>query len=83
MKKTILTVNETVQRSHEEGMPISDYSLRRAIRSGAIPCRIVVRKYLIAWSNVVRWMLCADGQDNNGTEERCKDYGTIRPIEAE
>ena len=27
MKKTILTVNETVQRSHEEGMPISDYSL--------------------------------------------------------
>ena len=83
MKKTILTVNETVQRSHEEGMPISDYSLRRAIRSGAIPCRIVGRKYLIAWSNVVRGMLCGDGRAKNGTEELCNAVGRLSPIEAE
>ena len=63
-EKTVLTIKETVQRSFAEGMPISEYTLRRAIRTGAIPCRIIGKKYFIAWANVERWMTCADGADN-------------------
>lgn len=63
-EKAILSIQETVERSKERGMPISEYMLRRAIRSGAIPCRIVGRKYFIAWQNVERWMTCAVGADN-------------------
>lgn len=63
-EKTILTIKETVQRAAELGMPISEYTLRRAIRSGRIPCRIIGRKYLIAWQNVERYLTCADGCDN-------------------
>ena len=60
----ILTISETVKRAKAEGYPLSEYTLRRALRSGAIPCRTVGRKYLIAWQNVVKWLLCEDGQDN-------------------
>lgn len=63
-EKSILTIQETVERSRQKGMPISEYTLRRALRSGAIPCRLVGRKYLIAWPNVERWLMCTDGSDN-------------------
>lgn len=63
-EKQILTIQETVSRAKSEGFPISEYTLRRAVRSGAIPCRIVGKTYLIAWQNVKRWLLCEDGQDN-------------------
>lgn len=63
-EKQILTIQETVARAKREGMPVSEYTLRRALRSGAIPCRTVGKKYLIAWKNVVRWLMCEDGQDN-------------------
>lgn len=63
-EKQILTISETVCRAKSEGFPISEYTIRRAVRSGAIPCRIVGKTYLIAWQNVKRWLLCEDGQDN-------------------
>lgn len=63
-EKQILTINETVQRSRERGMPLSEYTLRRAIHTGAIPCRVVGRKYLIFWPNVQKWLMCPDGGDN-------------------
>lgn len=63
-EKTILTIKETVERSQQKGMPFSEYTLRRALRTGAIPCRVVGRKYLIAWPNVERWLMCTNGADN-------------------
>ncbi|MCD8355065.1 MAG: hypothetical protein LUE11_00630 [Clostridia bacterium] len=63
-ERQILTISETVSRAKSEGYPLSEYTLRRALRSGSIPCRTVGRKYLIAWQNVVKWLLCEDGQDN-------------------
>lgn len=63
-EKQILTIQETVARAKREGMPVSEYTLRRALRCGAIPCRTVGKKYLIAWQNVVKWLMCEDGQDN-------------------
>lgn len=75
-EKTILTIHETVERSRAYGMPLSEYTLRRALRTGAIPCRMVGKKYLIAWPNVVRWLMCEDGADN------CPafDVPVIRPV---
>lgn len=60
----IQSIGGTVQRAKAEGMPVSEYTLRRAIRSGSIPCRCVGRTYLVAWPNVKRWLLCEDGADN-------------------
>ena len=47
-----------------EGMNISEYTLRRIIRTGKIPCRIVGRTYLISWEKLMSWVNCVDGCDN-------------------
>lgn len=78
-EKQILTISETVSRCKEAGYPISSYTLRRAIKSGSIPCRCVGRTYLIAWKNVLDWLMCADGQDNPPVETH--NIGNIRRVE--
>jgi len=63
----ILKIKEAVIRAKENGMAISEYTLRRAIRSGQLPCRIIGKTYLISWKNLVNWVTCADGCDNPST----------------
>lgn len=60
----ILKIRDAVVRARENGMDISEYTLRRAIHSGQLPCRIVGRTYLISWQNLVKWVTCADSCDN-------------------
>ena len=64
MNLDILNMKEAVQRAAENGIHLSEYTLRRAIRSGQLPCRIVGRTYLISWDNLVRWLNCVDGGDS-------------------
>ncbi len=63
MNLDILNMKEVVARAAEQGIHLSEYTVRRAIRSGQLPCRIVGRTYLIAWENVVRWLNCVDSSD--------------------
>ena len=56
--RDILNIKEAAARAKAEGMNISEYTLRRIIRTGKIPCRIVGRTYLMSWVN------CVDGCDN-------------------
>ena len=62
--RDILNIKEAVARAKAEGMNISEYTLRRIIRSGQLPCRIVGRTYLISWANLMNWATCADSCDN-------------------
>lgn len=59
-KNEIMNIQQTVQRAREEGIPLSSYTLRRAIQAREIPCRVVGRTYLIPWANVVKWIYCED-----------------------
>jgi len=76
-QRQILNIAETVERAKSTGYTISGYTLRRAIRSGLIPCRVVGRTYLIAWDNVVKWLMC----DISGEIEEKQDFSGIRRIE--
>lgn len=60
----VLTVREAVLRSKSEGMPVSEYTLRRIVKSGKIPVRQVGSKVLIYYPNLVRYLTCEDGCDN-------------------
>ena len=60
----VLKIRDAVARARESGMDISEYTLRRAIRSGQLPCRIVGRTYLISWQNILKWVNCIDSNDN-------------------
>lgn len=60
----VLKIRDAVARARESGMDISEYTLRRAIRAGQLPCRIVGRTYLISWQNLLKWVNCVDSNDN-------------------
>ena len=60
----VLTIREAVQRAKADGMPISEYTLRHWVRTGAIPTRKVGQKALLFYPNLVRYLQCEDGADN-------------------
>lgn len=60
----VLTVREAALRSKSEGMPVSEYTLRRIVKNGKIPVRQVGSKVLIYYPNLVRYLTCEDGCDN-------------------
>ena len=64
VRRDVLNIKEAVARAKASGINISEYTLRRVIRSGELPCRIVGRTYLISWEKLVNWATCADGCDN-------------------
>ena len=47
----IMNMKQIVEKAVECGIPLSEYTLRRAIRNKQLPCRIVGRTYLISWDN--------------------------------
>lgn len=62
--RDILSIKECAARAREEGLRLSEHTIRRLIREGIVPCRIVGKTYLISWSNLMRWVSCEDGCDN-------------------
>ena len=63
----VLTVREAVRRAGKEGLPVTEYSLRRWIKTGALPVRSVGNKALLFYPNLVRFLQCEDGADNAPT----------------
>lgn len=59
----VLTIRETVQRAQSDSLPISEYTLRRWIKTGAIPVRKVGAKALIFYPNLVRYLQCCEQSD--------------------
>lgn len=60
----INTVPKLAQRAKAEGLPISEYTIRRLIKTGAIPARFVGPKPLVSYTALVRYFSCEDGCDN-------------------
>lgn len=60
----VLTVRATVQRAKTEGLPLSEYGLRLLIKQGRIPVRSIGAKLLVYWPNVVAFLTCSAGSDN-------------------
>lgn len=60
----IVTIREAVQRAKADGLPVSEYTLRQWVRTGAVPARKAGTKMLLFYPNLVRYLQCADGADN-------------------
>lgn len=65
----IMNMKQIVEKAEECGIPLSEYTLRRAIRAKQLPCRIVGRTYLISWDNVMRWLRCEDMEDSTPADD--------------
>ena len=59
----IVTIREAVARAKADGIPVSEYSLRSWIKSGAIPSRKAGNKTLLYYPNLIKYLQCSDGDD--------------------
>ena len=60
----INTVPRLAKRAKADGLPISEYTIRRLIKTGAIPARYIGPKPLASYSAILRYFQCLDGCDN-------------------
>lgn len=63
----VVTIREAVQRAKVDGLPVSEYTLRQWVKTGAIPARKAGAKILLFYPNLVRYLQCTDGADNTPT----------------
>lgn len=76
----VVTIREAVQRAKADGLPISEYTLRQWVRTGAIPTRKVGQKALLFYPNLVRYLQCDDGADNTpATREAVSGIRRVNP----
>lgn len=76
----VLTIREAVQRSKADGLPVSEYTLRQWVKSGAIPVRKVGQKVLLYYPNLIKYLQCEGGKDNQPAIT-ADSSGTIHRIE--
>lgn len=60
----VMTINEAVNRLKADGFPVSSYTLRSWVRMGKIPARKAGSKFLIYYPNLISYLRCEDGGDN-------------------
>lgn len=60
----VVTIREAVQRAKADGLPVTEYTLRRWLRTGEIPARRIGNKNLLFYPNLVKHIQCIDGCDN-------------------
>ena len=77
----VVTIREAVKRAKKEGLPVSEYSLRTWIKSGAIPVRRVGRKVLLYYPLLMSYLQCANATDR-ATNDMLRTIG-IRPADQE
>lgn len=77
---SVMTVREAVQRAKQDGYPVSEYTLRQWIRTGAIPVRKAGTKILLFYPNLLRYLQCEDGGDNLKSATVAVAPG-IRPVD--
>ena len=58
MNMSVMNIKQTVERANATGINIGEYTLRRAIRTRQLPCKVIARTYLIPWDAFLRWVNC-------------------------
>ena len=57
----LVTVREALLRAKADGYPISEYSLRRWLKAGDIPCRKAGTKTLIYYPHIITFFTRENG----------------------
>lgn len=64
VESDINTIPKLAQRAKADGLPISEYTIRRLIRQGTLPARYIGPKAVASYAALVRYFSCVDGCDN-------------------
>ncbi|MBQ3529768.1 MAG: hypothetical protein IJA47_04665 [Oscillospiraceae bacterium] len=60
----INTVPKLAAKAKADGLPISEYTIRKLIKQGTIPARYIGKKPVASYTALVRYFSCEDGCDN-------------------
>lgn len=74
----VVTVREAVQRAKADGFPVSEYTLRQWLKTGAIPARSIGKKLLLFYPNLISYLTCAG---DSKQEPAAQTAAIIRRIE--
>ena len=72
----VVTIREAVARARSEGLPVSEYTLRRWVRTGVVPIRKAGAKQLLFYPNLVQYLRCEGGGDVRPVQEETG----VRPL---
>ena len=76
MMPDVVTIREAVARARSEGLPVSEYTLRRWVRTGVVPIRKAGTKQLLFYPNLVQYLRCEGGGDVQPIQEKTG----VRPL---
>ena len=65
--QNVVTIREAVQRAKNDGLPISEYTLRHWVKTGAVPVRKIGQKALLFYPNLVKYLQCEESTEINPT----------------
>ena len=65
MMQQIVTIKEAVKRATADQLPVSEYTLRRWIKTKQIPVRMAGTKTLLYYPNLVRYLTCVEDHSTN------------------
>lgn len=72
------TVPQHAKRAKAEGIPISEFTIRRLIKQGTIPARFIGTKAVFSYAALLRYLSCEDGADNIQTAVQVAASGIRR-----
>lgn len=58
------TVPQHAKRAKAEGIPISEFTIRKLIKQGIIPARYIGKKAVFSYAALIAYLSCEDGADN-------------------
>lgn len=76
----VMTIREAAARAKAEGLPVSEYTLRRWIKTGAVPVRNAGTKVLLFYPNLARYLQCQDGGDNMPSTEAAAGIRRVETV---
>lgn len=68
-ERDVVTIREAVKRAKAEGLPVSEYSLRKWVKSGEIPARWIGTKALLFYPSLAAYLRFESNSPNTPFDE--------------
>ena len=63
--REIVTIREAVARAKDDGLPVSEYTLRNWIKNKEVPTRKAGNKTLLYYPNLIKYLRCSNSDDHS------------------
>ena len=79
VRKKVDTIKRTVERANSEGYSVTEHALRNWIKQGVIPVKKAGTRALVYYPNLIEFLTCEDGLQDNSPPPAEEDGFSLRP----